>query len=268
MNMGREKPKAVYIGAKSPNGKASTLSVGTVSNTTTDGKEQTKELGYRKITSATDMYYDITKYIDFKYDKEKKEYTATIVIGNKETTADKNATKSLLSLTNIKYLYSDKIDEQSEPTTTVNEDNTAAAALAKTMLRMPEATEPEPTPEPEKANLEITSAKFNSSKVSILKSATLTVKTSDDVKYLGILDSDGKVIEPSSITSKVDKSLVGTENDSVAKTWTVKIKFNKLGTNKIAVYGIGETGKASNQVKEVSIKVNLLGSIKDLFKQW
>ena len=88
------------------------------------------------------------------------------------------------------------------------------------------------------------------------------------MKYLGILDSDGKVIEPSSITSKVDKSLVGTENDSVAKTWTVKIKFNKLGTNKIAVYGIGETGKASNQVKEVSIKVNLLGSIKDLFKQW
>ena len=248
-------PTKVYIGAKSPNSKESTLSVSSTGSST---KSDTV------IKSATDMYYDVTDCVKFTKDTN-GDYIATIVIGNKNTSATNSAKLSLLSLTNIKLAYSDKapVNEISVP-----EDNTEAVKLATKLLAKKQEVKPEEPTKPEKANLEITSAKFTNSKVSILKSGTLVVKTSADVKYLGILDSKGKVIQPSSITSKVDKSLVGTDKDSIAKTWTVKIKFDKLGTQKIAVYGIGEDGSASKDVKETSIKVTLLGSIKDLFTAW
>ena len=250
-----QEPAKVYIGAKSPNEKESTLVV-----SSTDSSIKSNEV----IKSATDMYYDVTDFVKFTKNSD-GDYIATIVIGNKNTSPSNSAKLSLLALTNIKLAYSDKapVNEISVP-----EDNTEAVKLATKLLAKKQEAEPEEPTKPEKANLEITSAKFTNSKVSILKSGTLVVKTSADVKYLGILDSKGKVIQPSSITSKVDKSLVGTDKDSIAKTWTVKIKFDKLGTQKIAVYGIGEDGSASKDVKETSIKVTLLGSIKDLFTAW
>lgn len=256
INSGNQIPVKVYIGAKSPNSKESTLSVSSVDSSS---KSETV------IKSATDMYYDVTECVKFTKNED-GDYIATIVIGNKNTALEDNT--SLLSLTNIKLAYTDKTPISTASLYSVPEDNSASVALASRLLVKKQVVETEEPTESKEVNLEITSADFTSSKASILKSATLVVKTSADVKYLGILDSKGIVIEPSSISSEVDESLVGTDKDSVAKTWTVKIKFNKLGNQKIAIYGIGEDGSASKKVKEISIKVTLLGSIKDLFTEW
>ena len=205
------------------------------------------------------MYYDITKYAKFVYDDNTGKYKTTIVIGN-DTEA-----KDILSLTNLKFIY----DDDTEKTNLTYSMDLDTYKDAKTMaISLLNKKDDDKQEEVKKANLEITSAKFNSSKVSVFKTATLTVKTSADVKYLGILDSKGNVIEPKSVESKVNKSLVGTDSDSVAKTWTVKIDFNELGNQKVIVYGIAENGDVSKTQKEASIKVNLLGSFKNWFTEW
>ena len=245
-----QKPIKVYLGAKSPNGKPSTLDV----KSTGGSKELVKT-----IKSATEMYYDITKYVEFKEDTKTGEYKATIVIGN-----DASA-KDILSLTNLKFIYEDSTEKTSLTYSMDSDTYKEAKKMAISLLNKKDDDKQE---EVKKANLEITSAKFNSSKVSVFKTATLTVKTSADVKYLGILDSKGNVIDPKSVESKVNKSLVGTDNDSIAKTWTVKINFNELGNQKVVVYGIAENGDVSKTQKEASIKVNLLGSFKNWFTEW
>lgn len=254
-------PVRVYIGAKSANSKTATLAV-----TSTGSSKK----GNRDITSATDMYYDVTDYVKFRTVGGKN--VATLVIGNKDksTSTDSVDLTNVLALTNIKLAYTDKVSITSANNLySVPKDNTEAIKVAKKLLAKPQKVEETEQPTEEKeANLEIASANFTSSKVSMLKGGTLIVKTSADVKYLGILDSNGKVIQPSSITSKVDESLVGTNNDSTAKTWTVKIKFSKAGNQKIAVYGIGEDGSVSKEVKTISVKVTLFGSIKDMFREW
>ena len=245
-----QKPIKVYLGAKSPNGKPSTLDV----KSTGGSKELVKT-----IKSATEMYYDITKYVEFKEDTKTGEYKATIVIGNDASVKD------ILSLTNLKFIYEDSTEKTSLTYSMDSDTYKEAKKMAISLLNKKDDDKQE---EVKKANLEITSAKFNSSKVSVFKTATLTVKTSADVKYLGILDSKGNVIDPKSVESKVDKSLVGTDNDSIAKTWTVKIDFNELGNQKVVVYGIAENGDVSKTQKEASIKVNLLGSFKNWFTEW
>lgn len=243
-----QKPVKVYLGAKSPNGKPSTLDV----KSTGGSKELVKT-----IKSATEMYYDITKYVTFN--KIDGEYKATVVIGN-----DASA-KDILSLTNLKFIYDDNTEKTNLTYSMDLDTYKEAKTMAISLLNKKDDDKQE---EVKKANLEITSAKFNSSKVSVFKTATLIVKTSADVKYLGILDSKGNVIEPKSVESKVNKSLVGTDSDSVAKTWTVKIDFNELGNQKVIVYGIAENGDVSKTQKEASIKVNLLGSFKNWFTEW
>ena len=254
-------PARVYIGAKSAHSTTATLAV------TSTGSSQK---GNRDITSATDMYYDVTDYVKFRTVDGKN--VATLVIGNKDKSisTDDVDLSNILALTNIKLAYTDKVSIASANSLfSVPEDNTEAIKVAKKLLAKPQKVEETEQPTEEKeANLEIASANFTSSKVSILKDGTLIVKTSADVKYLGILDSNGKVIQPNSITSKVDESLGGTANDSIAKTWTVKIKFSKIGNQKIAVYGIGKDGSVSKEVKTISVKVTLFGSIKDMFREW
>ena len=253
----KEIPQAVLIGAKSPNSDNSNKAKLVVST-----KDNTTNSFAREINSATDMYYDVSKAVQFT--KVGANYEATIVIGNSES--------AILSLTNLKLKYN--AAQSTDPTFTVDQSTVIESkAYASVLLNQhiedtdgdngesekDNDTTDEPQEPVKKLDLEIKSASFESQKVSLKGYSVLKVTTTEDVKSLGIIDSKGKVVQPDSITSTINNSV---------KTWTVKIKLNKLGNYKYAIYGIGEDGTPSNDMVNVSVKCVILASIKNYFKAW
>ena len=88
-----EKPKSVQIGAKAPNGSAKII-VGSGS------EDEDKKIS---LTSATDMYYDITSSINWTTNNDGSVY-GTVIITNNSTTNNENET-IIASITNLKLTY-------------------------------------------------------------------------------------------------------------------------------------------------------------------
>ena len=119
-----EKPKSVQIGAKAPNGSAKII-VGSGS------EDEDKKIS---LTSATDMYYDITSSINWTTNNDGSVY-GTVIITNNSTTNNENET-IIASITNLKLTYAnpDKDYDVYVNQNTVDEANKIAVRRMSNIL--------------------------------------------------------------------------------------------------------------------------------------
>ncbi len=254
---------SVQIGLKSADGKAFNAQLSNVSVGGGTGNTRTVQL-----TTATDMYYDITAL-----------RSATIMISNPASTAQD---RGILSITTIKVTYKANpeaqiatlsIDEEAagwgvmalslayeepdvevptepevtEPETTVPEETEPEATEPEATVpeetepetTVPEETEPEAT-EPEETEPEETepetfaptfSFKLNNTSVKVGSTVRVTVTTGEDVESLSV--------NGNTVTTYWANTRAGT------RTWTVSVKAEEVGTMQVRVVAYNANGVAS-----------------------
>ncbi|MCQ2479303.1 MAG: bacterial Ig-like domain-containing protein, partial [Clostridia bacterium] len=241
-----KKPTTVQLEMKVPslNKKTSSLSVYTYGQ---------KDIGTISITSATEMFYDITDSV--KFTQVGGKYRAVVVLENGISAQDLS---EIVSITNLKLTYDEDVialdanDESVFSLDSFDEDNTAVVAL-KANWNLYENVFGEvythrvaATPDYTISESTVESAVFSGT------TATATVKTSQFVNGLVIKDPDGNEVKPESITSVIDESKLYTEEYKEAKTWTVKFKVN--GTTGVKNYTV-ESANGEGSVSDVTIVV-------------
>ena len=152
---------SIQLAAKAPKGKA----VAQVNDGTST-----------EITTATEMYYDITHRVTWSSSAETK--SNTIVVANTDS--------NILSLTNIKITYKEAPVSAAEAQVDAQVLEEAPIMLLS-MRGITAPVEPEPTFAPERFE-----AAWNRSTVRAGQKATLTVKTSEDVEAVMV---DGVTID-------------------------------------------------------------------------
>ena len=217
-------PSTIQIGAKAPNGEATFTAY-------TDGTNENESVavGTQTLKTATDMYYKLdTSKITFKDGK------AYIMITN-------TGSSNIISITNIKLTFANTANASFEANA-----NVIAKTKART-LALVRAAEP----------VEILSAEFTTSSVTVNKESTLIVTTSSNAEDITILDSNGNEVTPSSKSSEL--------NSAGNKVFTVKIKHTTKGTNSYKVIANGE----SNTSEAVDVSINVKRqTLLDIISSW
>lgn len=227
----------VQIGAKAPAGESGM----TVNDATPTG-----------IASATEMYYDITS--------QAKNGQVTIT----------NTTGNILSLTNIKITFSEKLDEPVSLAPLSEGDAEAAVATVRALFAAPvdpEPTEPEQPEEPEKTFKPERFEPSWSSNVRKGGHAVLTVKASTDVDAI--------------IVDGVTYTKYFTRTERVGRGWNAQrvtyrefvymMTVNESGTLTVPVVAVSNEQGESNPY-ETTLTVKPSSPIRDwiggLFGRW
>ena len=212
------KPYATFqIGAKATSNKAVTLK--TILPDGTEAKDSTIT-----VNSATDMYYKINVTDEMKT-KDGKYYQVVIA----------NTDGGMVSLTNIKSTC-DPIDFGVPAA-----DTTAMRMMAASMISAFSTKD------------EVVSEAAFATVVRSGRDATLAVTSTEGVEKLKITDSNGQVMDNSTLNiSYTDKVL----NGNKLRTWRVKFKPNlKRGKYKYTVEGITAENKATVRIGTPTLTV-------------
>lgn len=205
------------------------------------------------VNSATEMFYDITKAIEFEQttdDVGNTKYRATVILANGLPTDNLG---EIVSITNVKMTYPEGVQVYSEDdiTTASVDDSTVTCALKAnwdtyvdvfgTVKTQHEAS----VPTDYITSAESLNVTKNGGKVKAV------IKTSRYVDALTLKNAYGENVAIESVTSTVDESKILTEEYKEAKTWT--IEFTAYGANGTSEYTV-ETGNGVSQSFEVEIK--------------
>ena len=228
-----KQPTAVHIGAKLAFGEKATLMVG--------------ESAFQTLTTATDMYYDLTDALTWKQNGDVWE-SNVVVLSNSSTDG------AVISLTNIKLVNAvfgtvttdgttedgsgDETQDAGVATVSVVSDATVTAAAFSVMRMLYAPVEEVPVFEPEEFSANwVMATKMN-------RPSKLNILTSDDVAYVTV---NGVVIEnfrnnPTMSFGKHGFTIVN------KYLWTYTETFRTAGTYSYEVIAYDENGVASEPI--------------------
>ena len=208
--------------------------IGTVEVYGIDDSGNRTECLEESISTATDMYYDITKLNGM-----------TVVIKNAG-----ESDEATISLTNIKTTYTAEQPVEDDETAAIGYNllsvSRTSASYALMSLSMDDATddvEPDiPTEEPEEETKpeifipETFEVSLDKTEVKVNKKVKVTVTTSEEVEYITV---NGEVIEDCRTNKKTG-----------LKTWSVRLTPTEAGEFPIEVVAYNEEGTASESLTE------------------
>ncbi len=218
----RTKLASVQLGAKCVNGAAKCY-IRSYDSISKMVAEYTKELN-----TATDMFYDVTKYITWENDKTSNSVVLT------------NTGDSILSITQIKLTFNEDPTPAQAPARLMMSRSTAMLLTSTLNQEYVDAHTEEAAPAEEETPAEIFApAKF---KLSVKKDSLkkgqkvdLTLVTSGDVDSVLI---NGQTVQ----SAKVDKK-------TGEKTWSLKFTAEEAGVLVISAVGFNSDGIASEPVE-------------------
>lgn len=234
LNVGNAQIETVQIGAKAP------MSEGTAKLNVNNA-----EVVENGLSTATEMYYNI---------KDK--------MGANNTFTISNTGSGILSLTNLKITFK---EQGSVNLGAMNAEEQAASVMAVRALFAPAPVEPEPEPEPEKT---FEPERFEASwsrNVMQGRKATLTVKTSEDVKAITV---DGQTIR--SYRTRTERVGFGRRAKRVTyREFTYSMVAQETADFSVtAINAEGTESEAITARLTVKTRPNSMRDMWDWFKGW
>lgn len=234
LNVGNAQIETVQIGAKAP------MSEGTAKLNVNNA-----EVVENGLSTATEMYYNI---------KDK--------MGANNTFTISNTGSGILSLTNLKITFK---EQGSVNFGAMNAEEQAASVMAVRALFAPAPVEPEPEPEPEKT---FEPERFEASwsrNVMQGRKATLTVKTSEDVKAITV---DGQTIR--SYRTRTERVGFGRRAKRVTyREFTYSMVAQETADFSVtAINAEGTESEAITARLTVKTRPNSMRDMWDWFKGW
>lgn len=223
-----QKPESVQLEIKVP----APLNNGATLSAQTYGKNNIVNFN---VTSATEMFYDISDAVNFEVSSDGK-YRATVILSNGLPTTNLG---EIISITNVKMTFANGVQAYSEDeisTASVIDDNAAVCALKASwstyedVYKTVDVQHKASLPEEHIASAESLNLAQNGGKIKAV------IKTSRYVDNLVINNPYGKSVKLENVTSTVDESKILTEDYKSAKTWNVE--FTAYGANGIYGYSV------------------------------